>query len=267
MGLMMEELVRLLIAATLGGIVGWLLRSRNVRNQLEDNEVEWQERLGVVEEESRSLRTELSEQMARNKLLDADLAAAEKRLDSIDGELKQEKQRADELENNRGKVKGDLRAKLEQLSASREQAVVELAEKAGMVGKLRAELADRTARVEKLRRDLAARTERQSQRLAELQAELDELRQVRDTTEFEVPPAKYGLTAPPVDGIDDLKSIRGVGKVMEQLLHEQGIYKYRQIASWTEHDIEEVSVRLDAFRGRIERDGWVEQARQLLGED
>ena len=62
---------------------------------------------------------------------------------------------------------------------------------------------------------------------------------------------------------DDLKLIVGVGPVLERMLHQLGIHTYRQIARWTERDIDEFDARLPEFPGRIRRDGWVTQARAL----
>lgn len=63
-------------------------------------------------------------------------------------------------------------------------------------------------------------------------------------------------------GADDLKQLSGVGPVLEKKLHEAGVTSFAQIAAWTEADIAEFDEKL-AFHGRIEREGWVEQAKQL----
>jgi predicted flap endonuclease-1-like 5' DNA nuclease len=62
--------------------------------------------------------------------------------------------------------------------------------------------------------------------------------------------------------MDDLKRIRGVGVLIEKKLNGMGITSYEQIANWTADDIDRVSRSLD-FKGRIERENWVEQARIL----
>jgi predicted flap endonuclease-1-like 5' DNA nuclease len=62
---------------------------------------------------------------------------------------------------------------------------------------------------------------------------------------------------------DDLKLIVGVGPVLERMLQQLGITTYRQIARWTERDIDEFDARLHEFPGRIRRDAWVTQARAL----
>ncbi len=66
--------------------------------------------------------------------------------------------------------------------------------------------------------------------------------------------------APP--DADDLTRIKGIASVLEKRLHDLGIYTWRQIASWEERHIREFSSRL-AFKDRIVREKWVEQARSL----
>ena len=71
---------------------------------------------------------------------------------------------------------------------------------------------------------------------------------------------------PLLDGpnmVDDLKLIVGVGPVLERMLHRLGITTYRQIARWSERDIDEFDAKLPEFPGRIRRDTWVTQARAL----
>jgi predicted flap endonuclease-1-like 5' DNA nuclease len=63
-------------------------------------------------------------------------------------------------------------------------------------------------------------------------------------------------------GADDLKRIRGIGVLIEKRLNAMGVASYESIANWTADDIERVSRSLD-FKGRIERENWVEQARIL----
>jgi predicted flap endonuclease-1-like 5' DNA nuclease len=75
--------------------------------------------------------------------------------------------------------------------------------------------------------------------------------------------AKLGLVyKTPPSKPDDLTKMKGIARVLEQRLHEFGIYTYEQIASWTEDQIKELSSRL-AFKDRIHREKWVEQAKRL----
>ena len=62
---------------------------------------------------------------------------------------------------------------------------------------------------------------------------------------------------------DDLKRIRGVGVLIEKRLNALGVDDLqRHVANWTSGDIDRISQTLD-FKGRIERENWVEQARIL----
>lgn len=65
------------------------------------------------------------------------------------------------------------------------------------------------------------------------------------------------------DNTDDLKVISGVGPALEKKLNGLGVYTYAQIANWTAADAEWIDAQLK-FRGRIERDNWVEQAKKLV---
>ncbi len=61
---------------------------------------------------------------------------------------------------------------------------------------------------------------------------------------------------------DDLKLISGVGPKLEATLNELGIFTYAQVAKWKKKEIEWVDGYLK-FRGRIERDEWIKQAKAL----
>jgi large subunit ribosomal protein L21 len=64
-------------------------------------------------------------------------------------------------------------------------------------------------------------------------------------------------------GADDLKKLSGVGPVLEQKLIDAGVTSFAQIAAWGPAEIEEFDEKL-SFKGRIEREGWVEQAKKLV---
>lgn len=63
---------------------------------------------------------------------------------------------------------------------------------------------------------------------------------------------------------DDLTAIDGIGPFLERKLNEIGIFTYAQISSWNATQIEEVTHKIQFFPGRIEKDDWVGQAKQLL---
>ena len=62
--------------------------------------------------------------------------------------------------------------------------------------------------------------------------------------------------------VDDLTVISGIGKVNEKCLRENGVYRLRQIADWNEYNVWAFNQLLE-FKGRIEREHWVAQARRL----
>lgn len=62
---------------------------------------------------------------------------------------------------------------------------------------------------------------------------------------------------------DDLTALKGIARVLEQRLHGLGVYTYAQIADWTKDHVREFSSRL-AFKDRIQREQWVEQAQALV---
>lgn len=71
-------------------------------------------------------------------------------------------------------------------------------------------------------------------------------------------PAKAAEARP-----DDLKQIKGVGPKLEDLLHENGVTRFAQIAAWTDSEIDRFAEKIGSMGGRIRSDDWVTQARTL----
>jgi predicted flap endonuclease-1-like 5' DNA nuclease len=107
--------------------------------------------------------------------------------------------------------------------------------------------------------ELAADRRRLHRDLAQARGETARYRQLVVDLETNAAPPLLDVPGAP----DDLKLIVGVGPVLERMLHQLGIGTYRQIARWTERDIDEFEAKLPEFPGRIRRDGWVTQARAL----
>lgn len=95
--------------------------------------------------------------------------------------------------------------------------------------------------------------------IADARAEIARYRQIVVDIESNAPPPLLDAPGTP----DDLKMIVGIGPVIERMLYQLGIGTYRQIARWSERDIDDFDARLREFPGRIRRDGWVTQARAL----
>ena len=66
----------------------------------------------------------------------------------------------------------------------------------------------------------------------------------------------------PTGTLDNLKLISGVGHKNEAVLHELGIYRFSQIAQWTEPQVHWIE-HYFSFPGRVEREDWRGQARVL----
>ncbi|MFL2945112.1 MAG: hypothetical protein ACJZ33_03780, partial [Candidatus Poseidoniales archaeon] len=62
---------------------------------------------------------------------------------------------------------------------------------------------------------------------------------------------------------DDLQVIKGIGPFIEEKLNALGIYMFVQIARMTPDLEEEVNVAIEFFPGRVKRDEWVKQAKEL----
>lgn len=72
-----------------------------------------------------------------------------------------------------------------------------------------------------------------------------------------------GLTGPRNGVADELQKISGVGPKLEGLLHKLGFYHFDQIADWTEAEVAWVDENLEGFSGRVTRDEWIRQAKEL----
>ena len=75
------------------------------------------------------------------------------------------------------------------------------------------------------------------------------------------PKRPQGLAAPR-DKADNLQRISGVGPKLEKTLHDLGFFHYDQIAAWDPSEVTWINEHL-RFRGRVEREQWIEQARLL----
>jgi hypothetical protein len=77
-----------------------------------------------------------------------------------------------------------------------------------------------------------------------------------------------GDGAPAVStGSDALTRIKGLGPKAAAQLATLGITRFDQIAAWDEAEAASMDARMGAFRGRIARDRWIEQAKLLAADD
>lgn len=63
---------------------------------------------------------------------------------------------------------------------------------------------------------------------------------------------------------DDLKQIAGIGPFIEEKLNTIGIYTYSQLSKMNDEEIDAITELIEFFPGRIKRDDWKGQAKNLL---
>ena len=121
--------------------------------------------------------------------------------------------------------------------------------------------------------NIASESEKQSEtlrfRLDEveknfLELEAQQQNAIQQAREEALSANEPGANDDSVREVDDLKQIVGIGKVFESALNDLGIYSFRQLANFTVHDIARVNAKLKEFKGRMEQDDWIGQAKELL---
>jgi predicted flap endonuclease-1-like 5' DNA nuclease len=131
--------------------------------------------------------------------------------------------------------------------------------------------------VRHLRTELAASREREAgleARVATAEAARDELSRAVDDARSQAEAHHRALTelrgrvgeleaAARAAAPDDLKDISGVGPKVERMLHRVGIRTFRQLAELSDAEVDTLDAQLAEFKGRIRREGWVEQAKVL----
>ena len=66
------------------------------------------------------------------------------------------------------------------------------------------------------------------------------------------------------DQKDDLKEISGVGPVYEEKLNSIGIFTFEQVSKLTPESIKAIEELTKYFPGKIEREDWISQAKNLM---
>lgn len=150
------------------------------------------------------------------------------------------------------------------------------------------ELIDVQARLGAAEANAAAVPTESGERVAALESELAECRKALEA--FTAPPSAseevvdtasiasaaaaaasgavglLGSATKPMDDegeADDLQEIKGIGPKIAMVLNELGVCQYAQIAAWTPENVARINDHLK-FKGRVERERWIEQATELL---
>lgn len=228
--LITQTFILLLIAALLGLILGWYLTriaANNARAAL-------QARLASAESDALELRTELDTAVSARGQAEAD-----------------RKQVADEL------------ASLKSGAATGRDDSAALADLQGELEQCREQLEAATAAPEPVAAASSAPIASVSAAAAGAAAAMsDEDAATADDPGNDGAPM---LLAADATDPDDLQQIKGIGPKIAGILKELGIQRFEQIAEWTPENVSWVNAHLK-FKGRIEREEWIPQAKALLAE-
>lgn len=74
---------------------------------------------------------------------------------------------------------------------------------------------------------------------------------------------RIGTFDPGAQSEDDLQKISGIGPLLEQKLHQVGLYTYDQISKLTEEDFELLDTVIETFPVQEKRENWTVEANQL----
>ena len=246
-----------------------------------------QARLQQADQDRTELQGQLSQQTERMGNLQAthtaemaavrDAAQAEQ--DRLTDLLAHQTARTAEAEPDAGAVPADVQRDLEAVMAqcrdlsatleARDQQIADLSARVSMAAASDAALHAQLEELATERRRLQDEVQDSRQLITELEVRASDaiIPDLLDAPlahpEQAADAAPAGLLSQRPAEVDDLKRIKGIGPVLERVLNENGIYQYRQLARFSPQDVEWINQAIDAFPGRIQRDGWVAQAQAL----
>lgn len=197
---------------------------------------------------------QVHEAQATSAELDAALRAARTELDVSQSRIA-------DFDARLSTATADLDAAHARVSELEERARDDETGGAAIIGQLRVDLAERDRRIAALEAAAPIIGEH-----AEPSEPIRHPNHADDTTVSATPNllSVETLGVATADHIDDLKVIRGIGPRMEELLTTLGITSWEQLAGLDESGVARVDDALTEFPGRIERDQWVDQARELV---
>ena len=239
------------------------------------------ERSGHLQTRQRLSQAEADNAAAieRADSLQADLEAAQQKLESYESTGTQDSEQLSQLQA----ANENLESRLNEEQTSRGRFETQLREAQAAISTAGSE---NQARIGELENSLRERDDR----IRQLEAEINGGGSVQEAAprepESDIPeepdtPAETSSAPEPVDQAetvqaetvepapaapegadDDLTKIKGIGPVLKRKLNGLGITTFRQIADFTEADIARVNKTLN-FPGRIERENWIDQAKEL----
>ena len=259
----------------LGGLVGWWVRKQGEAARRHDVEVYYREALKISEasrDRSRDEADKLGDRMRQLRQQDEIRENETQELRSFLEGIKQAggetTQRIEELDNELVQVRTRLKDRdtalnrLQKEWKAREAKLVASTNGHGELAKVQAELKAMT----EARSASGSEANRLRKRVLELESQMKTSPIVAGNGNGSRKVASIGNGAPnwlipSANGDqDDLKSIHGLGPVLERGLNKLGVYYFRQVAKMSEKDVEWLAPRLNIHPGRILRGDWAKQA-------
>ena len=223
----------------------------------------------------RAEKSELASQLTAAQSHSADLENSRSRTNALEAQLNEASNQAADSEQHRARIL-DLENQLQACKKRSEK--LEQAQDSNSsndVLALKADIEKRDQTITDLERRLAEAGEQDQG----VQPDDQELQQDHGVQQEQGSPAnttgawrdtgqwKKGVTklgTPGSDHKDDLKVINGIGAKMEKLLNSFDIQSWEQLAVLTDEEVQTVDAALTEFPGRIKRDEWVMQAREIM---
>ncbi len=84
-----------------------------------------------------------------------------------------------------------------------------------------------------------------------------------DKTRIDEMLARIGVYDPAKEEADDLTKLKAVGPLLQQRLHQAGIYTFDQVSNMTKNDFELLNDVIERFPNEDKREDWVAQATKL----
>lgn len=293
--LITQTFIALLVAGLLGLLLGWYLTrigATSARSAL-------QARLKNAEQDARALRSEVDvavnargsaeaeQQRMANELAallasGRDAAVDANELTDLRAQLKQAGDDVQSLHSEldaAAKVSGSAEAERQRLADELAALKADAADPDELAG-LRARLAQAEDDARMLRRELEAAVETRASAEAEHRRLADELAAIQglqdgqagEAAAMEPTPRILAAVAQAAASLvqddagaesDDLRQIKGIGPKIADSLDRLGVQRLEQIAAWTPADVARVNEQL-RFKGRIEREEWISQAKSLI---
>jgi predicted flap endonuclease-1-like 5' DNA nuclease len=283
-------------AALIGLIVGWIVRGSRATQERRAINAGWQEQIKEERSEMERLAKQNQYLMDQNSQSQAASRQAMKRAKDLSDAMQEAYQRRNDM---RRKLKA-IRSNLETAVSERDELKMSIAsqgspgaageDKDDKIFQLSRELDDWQKRLPPLIERYRVRDEEAKRLEAELaeanarilQLEEDSISRVEPVLHPEVLTDGHDASNDTIDNErtdtsdadksgsnsrDPLQRIKGIGPALEKTLNEMGIYRFHQIASMSEYDINRVAARLKGFHSRIHREDWVGQARELDARD